>query len=56
MFLFQNVVAFYFPTAPIHVSPLLLLSVVSHCALLPRRSCWSPERDCYPTAPSLLCH
>src|SRR6218665_2704306 len=23
---------------------LLLFSVVTHCALLPRRSCWSPER------------
>src|SRR6218665_1042845 len=26
------------------VAPLLLFSVVSHYALLPRRSCWSPER------------
>src|SRR6218665_79176 len=25
------------------VAPLLLFSVVSHCALLPRRSCWSTE-------------
>src|SRR6218665_3213511 len=26
------------------VAPLLLFSVVSHYTLLPRRSCWSPER------------
>src|SRR6218665_3417267 len=26
------------------VAPLLLFSVVSHYALLPGRSCWSPER------------
>src|SRR6218665_2262558 len=25
------------------VAPLLLFSVVSHCALLLRRSCWSPD-------------
>src|SRR6218665_2750991 len=37
------------------VAPRLLFSVVSHYALLPRRSCWSPNADCYPTAPSLLC-
>src|SRR6218665_3357738 len=36
-------------------APLLLSSVVSHYALLPRRSCWSPNADCYPTAQSLLC-
>ena len=33
-----------------------LFSVISNCALLPRRSCWSSERGlCYPTAPNLLC-
>src|SRR6218665_2035729 len=33
------------------VAPLLLLSVVSHCALLRRRSYYSPPyTDCYPTA------
>ena len=39
------------------VAPLLLFSVVPHCALLPRRSCWSLERGlaCYSTAPRLLC-
>ena len=37
------------------VVPLLLFSIISHCALLPRRSCRSPNVDCYPIAPSLLC-
>src|SRR6218665_2536725 len=30
------------------VAPLLLFSVVSHYALLPRRSCWSPELGLLP--------
>jgi len=34
---------------------LLLFSVVSHCALLRKRSYWYLYADCYPTAPRLLC-
>ena len=37
------------------VAPLLLFSIVSHCALLPRRSCWSPECGLLSDSASLLC-
>src|SRR6218665_3724391 len=33
------------------VALLLLFSVVSHCVLLPRRSCWSPERGLLSDSP-----
>jgi len=33
----------------------LLFSVVFHCALLPRRSCWSPERGLLSDSAEWLC-
>src|SRR6218665_4008964 len=43
------------PICENYVAPLLLFSVLSHCALLRKRSYWSPYTNCYPTEPRLLC-